>query len=141
MALAGASHALNCPGWEIVGISGPTWTFEMRWDCYPRRNRNFLTLPILINHYRAIELSSAQMLACAAASDWSGLRHCAQFCSELIQHLGDAKTPCDWTASQKQEKNEIMKRVLAIDAQIRHLAEPAAERHVPQCPQTATRLH
>ena len=95
----------------------------------------------MIHHYRAIESSSAQMLACAAASDWSGLRRCAQFCSELIEQLGVAKTPCDLTASQQQEKNEIMKRVLAIDAQIRHLAEPASERCAHQYPQTATRLH
>ena len=95
----------------------------------------------MIHHYRAIESSSAQMLACAAASDWSGLRRCAQFSGELIQQLRVAKTPCGLTASQKHEKNEIMKRVLAIDAQIRHLAESAAERYGRQYQQTATRLH
>jgi flagellar protein FliT len=83
----------------------------------------------LINHYRAIELSSAQMLAFAAASDWGRVGDCKQVCGELIEQLDRAKLQSGLTAGQQAEKNQIMKRILAIDAQIRHLAEPAAARY------------
>ena len=98
----------------------------------------------LINYYRAIEFSSIQMLAFAAASDWGGVSHCAQFCGELVQQLGRAKLCAGLTASQQLEKNQIMKRVLAIDAQIRYLAQPGAARNAyqyPQYPGSATRAH
>jgi flagellar protein FliT len=83
----------------------------------------------LLNHYRAIELSSMQMLAFAAASDWSRVGDCAQFCGTLIQQLGHAELQSDLSPEQREEKTQIMKRILAIDAQIRHLAEPAAARY------------
>ncbi len=87
----------------------------------------------LIHHYRAIELSSMQMLAFAAASDWGRVHDCERACGELIAHLkacsNRAKMQSDLTLEQQAEKTQIMKRILAIDAEIRHLAEPAAARY------------
>jgi flagellar protein FliT len=126
---------------EMVGKSGPTWAFESGWHCYPQVDCNFQMPHTLIHYYRAIELSSTQMLAFAAASDWSRVSDCAQFCGELIQQLGRTKLQSGLTAGQQAEKKQIMMRILAIDAQIRHLAEPAAARYAQQYRHSATRTH
>jgi flagellar protein FliT len=83
----------------------------------------------LIHHYRAIELSSAQMLAFATASDWGRVGDCERACGELIAQLSRAKMQPGLTPPQQAEKNRIMKRILAIDAEIRQLAEPAVARY------------
>lgn len=83
----------------------------------------------LINYYRAIESSSVQMLACAAATDWARLVDCERHCGELIEQLGSAARRSGLTPEQRLEKREIMKRILEIDAQIRNLADPSAARY------------
>ncbi len=83
----------------------------------------------LINHYRAVELTSAQMLACAAVADWRRVLDCERQCGELIQQLGVAAHRSGLTPEQRREKGEIMKRILQMDAQIRSLAEPSAARY------------
>lgn len=83
----------------------------------------------LINHYRAIELSSAQMLAFATASDWGRVAGCEKTCGELIAQLGRARSQSGLTPAQQAEKSQIMKRILAIDAEIRQLAQPAVARY------------
>lgn len=82
----------------------------------------------LLNHYRAVELTSAQMLACATAADWHRVLDCEQRCGELIQQLGAASRRSGLTPEQRLEKGEIMKRILQMDAQIRNLAEPSVAR-------------
>ena len=93
----------------------------------------------LIHHYRAIELSSAQMLAHAAASDWDRVIDCEQMCGVLIHQLSRAKLQTELLPEQRAEKTAIMKRILAIDAQIRHLAEPAAARYARRYRHPVTR--
>ena len=83
----------------------------------------------LLNHYRAIELSSAQMLAFATVSDWGQVADCERACADLIANLSRANLQLELTAGQRAEKHQIMKRILAIDAEIRHLAEPATARY------------
>lgn len=79
------------------------------------------------------------MLAFAAASDWMRVSDRAQICGELIQQLARANRQSGLTAEQQVEKKQIMKRILAIDAQIRHLAEPAAARYAQQYQHSAAR--
>jgi hypothetical protein len=95
----------------------------------------------LINHYRAIELSSAQMLAFAAASDWGRVSDCERVCGELIKRLSGIKAQSGLSPQQLVEKNQIMKRILAIDAEIRHLAEPAAARYARRYRHAAAQTH
>ena len=96
----------------------------------------------LINHYTAIELSSTQMLAFATVSDWGAVVDCEQVCSmqiqQLRQQLGAATHQHGMTAEQKAQKRQIMGRILAIDAQIRTLAEPATGCDALQYRQRAT---
>lgn len=122
----------------MVGKSRLTWAFGSEWDCYPQADRNFQMSNSLIHHYRAIELSSAQMLAHAAASDWDRVIDCERLCGALIHQLSCAKLQTELLPEQRAEKTEIMKRILAIDAQIRHLAEPAAARYARRYRHAAT---
>ena len=93
----------------------------------------------LINHYRAIELSSTHMLAFATVSDWGAVVDCEQVCSMQIQQLGVATHQHGMTPEQKAQKRQIMARILAIDAQIRTLAEPATGCDAHQYRQRAIR--
>ncbi len=99
----------------------------------------------LINHYRAIELSSTQMLAFACVSDWGGVVDCEKVCSGLIQQLQQLQQfravtrRSGLTPEQKAQKRQIMGRILAMDAQIRNLAEPATGRYAHQYRQRAIR--
>lgn len=83
----------------------------------------------LINHYEAIETSSAQMLAFAAAAEWIQANDCERRCGELIGRLREAQPQAPLTPEQRLRKRQIMKHILAMDAQIRHLAEPATARY------------
>ena len=83
----------------------------------------------LINHYRAIESTSAQMLAFAAVADWACLVDCEQRCRKLIRQLGIEAQRSRLTPEQRQETREIMVRILRIDAQIRNHAEPSAAQY------------
>lgn len=94
----------------------------------------------LINHYRAIELSSTQMLAFACVSDWGAVVDCEQVCSGLIQQLQQFRAVTrrsGLTPEQRAQKRQIMGRILAMDAQIRNLAEPATGRYAHQYRQRA----
>ena len=101
----------------------------------------------LINHYTAIELSSTHMLAFATVSDWGAVVDCEQVCSmqiqqlrqQLRQQMGAATHQHGMTAEQKAQKRQIMARILAIDAQIRTLAEPATGCDAHQYRQRAIR--
>lgn len=79
---------------------------------------------MLIDYYKAIEDSSARMLAAAREEDWAEVMRCEGACAVLIEQLracarSETLQPCD-----RVEKNQIMRRILQNDAQIRVLAEP-----------------
>lgn len=93
----------------------------------------------LINHYRAIELTSTQMLAFAAVSDWGAVVECEQVCGRQIQQLRMLAPQSGLTREQNAQKSQIMMRILATDAQIRNLAEPATGRYAHQYRQRAIR--
>ena len=80
---------------------------------------------MLIDHYRAIEVSSIRMLEAAKAKDWSGVIKCEGVCATLIQQLRDTAKVEELDAASRAEKSKIMLRILQNDAQIRYLAEPA----------------
>ncbi len=83
----------------------------------------------LLDHYKAIESSSQDMLASAMAADWQQVQACERACGALIARLRGATDRLGLSADQRQEKNRIMMRILALDAQIRCLAEPWQARY------------
>ena len=92
----------------------------------------------LIDHYKAIESSSQDMLVSAKAADWQRVQACERTCGALIAKLRGSTGALGLSADQRQEKNRIMKRILALDAQVRCLAEPwqarYAQNYTASCP-------
>lgn len=78
----------------------------------------------LIDYYKAIEHSSAQMLAAARSEDWEQVVRFEGTCAVLIEQLRDRAAQEQLQPEQRAEKTRIMQRILNNDAQIRYLAEP-----------------
>jgi flagellar protein FliT len=88
---------------------------------------------MLIDHYKAIEESSCQMLDAARASQWGRVADCEAACAALIVQLRSKLHSESLPANQRLEKLRIMQRILTTDAQVRRLAEPwlaRVERHL-----------
>lgn len=79
---------------------------------------------MLIDYYKAIEDSSAKMLAAAKAEDWDGVMRFEGSCAVLIEQLRARGRTEELDAQSLAEKSKIMRRILNNDAQIRYLAEP-----------------
>ncbi len=79
---------------------------------------------MLIDYYKAIEDSSAQMLAAAKAQDWDGVVRFEGACAVLIEQLRHRARVEQLDDVSRLEKSRIMRRILHNDAQIRYLAEP-----------------
>lgn len=83
---------------------------------------------MLIDHYRAIEKSSRQMLAAAMAAQWNQVAGCEADCGVLIAQLRARLQSESLSPEHRIEKTSIMKRILTTDAQVRRLAEPKLAR-------------
>ena len=79
---------------------------------------------ILIDYYKAIEDSSAKMLAAAKSENWDQVVQFEGACAVLIEQLRSTATTQELQPEQRSEKSRIMQRILQNDAQIRYLAEP-----------------
>ena len=79
---------------------------------------------ILIDYYKAIEDSSAKMLAAAKSENWDQVVQFEGACAVLIEQLRSTATTQELQPEQRGEKSRIMQRILNNDAQIRYLAEP-----------------
>ncbi len=78
----------------------------------------------LIDYYKAIEDSSARMLAAAKAEDWEQVVRFEGACAVLIEQLRVRAHVEQLAPEHRVEKTRIMQRILNNDAQIRYLAEP-----------------
>lgn len=83
--------------------------------------------PMLIDYYRSIEASSAQMLDAARAADWDEVVRCENVCAHLIEQLRAGAQLAELAPDERREKVRIMQRILHNDAQIRALVEPWLE--------------
>lgn len=83
---------------------------------------------MLLDYYRAIEDSSAQMLDAARKEDWDAVLRLEGVCAVLIEQLRRRAQSEALDAKARVEKTRIMLRILDNDAQIRYLAEPWLER-------------
>lgn len=79
---------------------------------------------MLLDYYKAIEESSAQMLEAAKVQDWDGVVRFEGACAVLIEQLRIRANTEQLDSFARQEKTRIMLRILNNDAQIRYLAEP-----------------
>ncbi|GAB4406569.1 MAG: hypothetical protein OHK0048_26650 [Rhodoferax sp.] len=92
---------------------------------------------MLIDYYRAIEDSSAQMLDAAREQDWEKVMRFEGACAVLIEQLRARAQVEELDPEQRAEKTRIMQRILNNDAQIRYLAEPwLAHLEPSEIPQT-----
>jgi len=78
----------------------------------------------LLDFYKAIEATSAEMLLAARDSNWERVTQCESACALLINELRICSQQVQLTPAQRKEKTRIMQSILRNDAQIRVLAEP-----------------
>lgn len=78
----------------------------------------------LIDFYRAIENTSALMLAAAHSDDWDEVVRLEGACAVLIEQLRERSNGMVLSTEERAEKHRIMMTILRHDAQIRNLAEP-----------------
>ncbi len=84
----------------------------------------FETEQQIVERYRRMADASGRMLSAARVDDWDEVCKVEKECAELVSELarmGDL-APVDPTL--RSQKLELMKRVLADDAEIRLLSQP-----------------
>jgi flagellar protein FliT len=97
----------------------------------------------IVERYRSMADASGRMLSAARANDWDRVcvieKECANIIAELST-MGDL-VPADPTL--RQQKIDLMKRVLADDAEIRLLSQPWLKKldTMMRGPATAARLN
>jgi flagellar protein FliT len=77
----------------------------------------------LLDHYRALERAAMSMLEAARADDWNEVVRVEALCATLIIKLKARLRVETLNPEEKQEKEQILLRILTYDAEIRDLAE------------------
>jgi flagellar protein FliT len=70
---------------------------------------------------------SAQMAEAAAACDWDRLVALEQDCAGLAHHLEANGEPIPLSETERALKRDLIRRILADDAEVRRHAEPWME--------------
>lgn len=84
---------------------------------------------VLLACYESIGLVSRRMLNHARTQDWEGVAACERACSNLIERITDLGNPESILDGRgRRRRVEILRDVLARDAEIRDLAEPSLAR-------------
>ena len=78
----------------------------------------------LLDHYKAIERASSQMLDAAKTENWDQVVRLEGACAVLIAQLRYKAKSNELGTDERKEKSKIMQRILRNDAQIRCLTEP-----------------
>ena len=81
------------------------------------------THPIL-DHYRAIEGACIEMLEAARRDDWEHVSRLQMSSRGLIESLRRADERVTLIEHDRDEKFRILRRILVIDGELRHLAQP-----------------
>ena len=74
--------------------------------------------------YEEISRTTGQMLAAAHSDDWDGLVALEKDCSGMFARLFEVEDGAPRDAEFQRRKGELIRGVLADDAQIRLLVEP-----------------
>ena len=89
-----------------------------------------MTSEEMIETYEAILAVTAQMLDAARAADWNLLVKREQECRQLVANLMNTRIENEIVLEPqvRKRKVEIIRKVLADDAEIRNLTEPWMQR-------------
>ncbi|MCX8114048.1 MAG: flagellar protein FliT [Burkholderiaceae bacterium] len=80
--------------------------------------------PRLIQRYEAIAQASRRMLCAARSEDWDEVARLEDRCRDLIAELKAASRTERLSASEQRRRIELLRGILADDAEIRARAEP-----------------
>lgn len=77
--------------------------------------------------YESMSAISAQMVEAAGACDWDRLVALEKDCAGLARRLEAGGAPIRLSAEEKTRKIELIRRILADDAEVRRHTEPWME--------------
>ncbi len=95
----------------------------------------------LLDFYKAIESTSAEMVRAARMADWDAVARCESICAVLIERLKFKASDELLDANGRAEKSHIMRRILINDAEIRNIVEPWLAQCDAQVGQAGGYLH
>lgn len=77
--------------------------------------------------YETMSVLSAQMAKAAAGCDWDRLAALEKDCAGLARHLEANEQPVRLSDAERAYKMDLIRRILADDAEVRRHAEPWME--------------
>ncbi len=77
--------------------------------------------------YESMSTLSAQMVEAASACDWDRLVALEQDCAGLARHLESSGEPAPLSEAERARKRDLIRRILADDAEVHRHAEPWME--------------
>ena len=81
----------------------------------------------VLSLYESVAQASEQMVAAARASDWEALVAAESDCATRIEHLKSIGANRSLGAAGDKRRFDILRNVLAHDAEIRRLTQPWVE--------------
>jgi flagellar protein FliT len=81
----------------------------------------------LLQHYEAIAAASSAMLEAARAEDWDEVTRLEDRCRTLIAALKAAAADTPLSRKDNERRMDLLRKILADDAEIRGRAEPWLE--------------
>lgn len=89
----------------------------------PRKPAALRSLPV-IDRYREIEFVALEMLEAGRAGDWARVGDLGSTIRTLADGVARAGGPDTLDAEQRRERLRILKRLVAVDADLRRLSDP-----------------
>lgn len=77
-----------------------------------------------LSHYEVLADASLAMLEAARAGDWLKVSDIESLCVQLVAQLKASKAQRRLNRAERLRKRELIRRILAQDAEIRDLLEP-----------------
>ena len=78
----------------------------------------------ILSYYESISQISAKMVEAARRSDWDALLKCEAMCAQIIGELRARSDELPFDDREKLRKAELIRQVLAHDAEIRDQLNP-----------------
>ncbi|MEZ5727603.1 MAG: flagellar protein FliT [Burkholderiaceae bacterium] len=87
-----------------------------------------LDADLIVDHYRAIVAAGEQMLLRAQAGRWDDVAQIASRIRSLGEQVEDRARSVRLEGVLSLERETLLRRMVAIDAEVRHLRQPWAAR-------------
>jgi len=78
----------------------------------------------IISCYESMSTASGEMLAAARRNDWDSMIAAERVCAQIVEKLKAMDNVVPNNPQLRQRKAEIIRKVLAEDAEIRNLTQP-----------------